>query len=589
MKMISQVYDYNEKMCIPDILFSPLSGVTLTEGLFYDVFENNKRFLHKLDMGAMMYWFDVKTGTPTDSEPYRGHFEDNLKGSTLSMFLMGAGNILRWCDDDALREKVHILMERLRTAAEDDGFLMPVDKRDFAYREYPHYVRIWLTYALTAVGISCEEDAFSLLRRWQDWFNNCPDLPVIQYLELAFQGIVASTSMYATPIGTREDIEVTIDTYEERWRLAQFMRRERDAVHIRRQPGAEPHAHGSELEGIEGYLDLYRATGRNYYYHAVIGAHELYKRDWQHVGGGIVMCEGMPDNYPGCNWLDGKNHYNELCCTSFWLYLNLRLHRLFPDREDYLSEVEKSLYNVAIANQDGGEGIRYFAFLDGKKQESGLVHCCCGVGVRIFGSLPEYVFSVSREAVSINLYTHAMLDWTFGRENAPVRIRLDSDLPYADEARIGLEMRAPSSFALRLRIPQWVDGRVEILCNGKKLAEGVPGTIVTLKREWHDNDVLTYTLPQKFRLTAYRGADECADKRFTRFYIERGPVLYAVCGESRDHALNIGWSREDFEKWLRPVEDKPLHYDIAMHEGYTLRPYFEVDGDCEFTCCPVMN
>ncbi|MFA6948055.1 MAG: beta-L-arabinofuranosidase domain-containing protein, partial [Eubacteriales bacterium] len=380
MKNIPQIYDYNSKLAVPDKLFTPLSGVKLAGGLFSDVYENNKQFLRKLDMGAMMYWFDKKTGTPTDATPYTGHFEDNLKGSTLSMFLMGAANSLRWSDDEELARRVHILMERLRTAADADGFLMPVDERDFAHREYPHYVRIWLTYALCAVGLSCGEGAYDILRRWQDWFNSCPDLPIIKYLELAFQGIVASTYVYTTPIGEKLDIDKTIEAYEEPWRLAQFMRRERDCVSIRHQPGREPHAHGSELEGIEGYLDLYRATGRNYYLTAVLGAWELYRADWQHVGGGIVMCEGMEQNYPGCYWLDMKNNYNELCCTSFWIFLNQRLHRLFPDREVYVGEIEKSLYNVAIANQDGGDGIRYFAYLEGHKQESGLVHCCCGVG-----------------------------------------------------------------------------------------------------------------------------------------------------------------------------------------------------------------
>ena len=141
MKDIKQVYDYNPKLAVRDELFTPLSGVRLNDGLFKTVFDNNRQFLRKLDMGKMMYWFDDKTGTPTESEPYRGHFEDNLKGSTLSMFLMGAANALRWCDDDELADRVHILMQRLITACEDDGFCMPVDKHNFAHREYPHYVR----------------------------------------------------------------------------------------------------------------------------------------------------------------------------------------------------------------------------------------------------------------------------------------------------------------------------------------------------------------------------------------------------------------------------------------------------------------
>ena len=572
-------YNYNEKMAVKDKLFTPLRGVKLNGGLFGEVFENNKKFLDTLDMGAMMYWFDVKTNTPTDSQPYKGHFEDNLKGSTLSMFLMGAANMLRWCDDDNLAEKVDILMERLVTAAESDGFLMPVDKTKFAHREYPHYVRIWLTYALIAVGTSHDPKAWDVLRKWQDWFNNCIDLPIIKYLELAFQGIVASTSLYATPIGQSEDIDVTIEAYEEPWRLAQFMRRERDCVHIRKQPGSEPHAHGSELEGIEGYLDLYRATGRNYYLDAVLGAWELYKADWQHAGGGIVMCEGMTTNYPGCRWLDPKNHYNELCCTSFWLYLNLRLHRLFPDNEAYMSEIEKSLYNIAIANQDDGDGIRYFGYLEGKKQESGKVHCCCGVGTRIYGSLPEYIYSVSDDTVSVNLYTPAEIN------HAMAKIVLDAELPYRTDVKITVH-EPKGAFKLRLRIPDWTASHVNILLNGESIMTAKSGTYAELNREWHAGDVIEYGLPQSFRLTKYSGAEEIAG--FDRYYIEYGSILYAVTAPTFKEARMIGWSVGDFMKWLIPTDD-PLVYKIAMHDEFKLVPYYMLDSNTEFTCCPIFG
>ena len=288
MKRIPQINDYNSKLKIKDELFTPQSGVTLNGGLFKTVFENNFKFLEKLDDDKMSYWFNVKSNFPLkpDAEPYKGHFEDNLKGSTLSMYLMGACNMLRWVDNEEVAARVEKLVSVIRDSAEEDGFLMPIDKRRFAYIEYPHYTRIWLTYALSAYGLACEGDGYEMLRKWQDWFNSCEDLPIIKYLLLAFQGVVASPYAYMTPIGKYEDITVTIDAYEEPWRLAQFMRRERDCVHIRKQPGKEPHAHGSELESFEGYLDLYRATGRNYYLDAVLGAWELYKRDWQHPGGG---------------------------------------------------------------------------------------------------------------------------------------------------------------------------------------------------------------------------------------------------------------------------------------------------------------
>lgn len=581
MRKIEQIYDYNDKMVVKDVLFTPLSGVRLNEGLYKKAFEDNIRYLDELNMGSMMYWFDIKTNTPTDAEPYKGHFEDHLKGSTLSIFLMGAANALRWVDDKNMHEKVRILMERLKTAAEDDGFLMPVDKRHFAYKEYPHYVRIWLTYALCAVALSCNEDAYAILRKWQDWFNNCIDLPIIKYLELAFQGVVASTYVYSTPIGTKKDIDVTIEAYEEPWRLAQFMRREKDAVHIRIQPGREPHAHGSELEAFEGYLDLYRATGRNYYLDAVMGAYELYKRDWQHAGGGIVMCEGMQENnHPGCNWINVNNRYNEVCCSSFWMNICMRLHRLFPDKEEYINEVEKSLFNVVMANQNGKDGVRTYAYMEEKKRKPAYVSCCCGVATRIFGSLPELIYSVSKDTVSVNLYTPSEIDWN------GVTLKSEADIPYNEKVKLTLYMAAANKFKLKLRIPSWTTEKAEIRINGEPAATGGAGSFVTIERAWNNGDVITYSLKMGFRLTKYKGADELPN--FSRYAIEYVPVLYAVAGTDFKHARVVGCSVDDYRKWLIPT-DKSLVYDIAMKNGYKLVPYMDIGSEEEFTCYPVFN
>jgi DUF1680 family protein len=347
-----QIINNNGKNKIPDRIFSPLRGVTLKDGLFSEVFDNNRKFLLKIDIDAALYWFRKRAGKNAPGRPYRGHFEDNIKGQTAGLILMGAGNAMRWVKDPDLEKLICTIVDEIEDCAEDDGYLMAVPKEQFGTLEYPHYVRIWLTYGLYAAALGGNPKALDMLRRWQDWFNRCDDLPIIKYLTLSFQGVVASPFVYNTPIGKKEDIDTTIQYYEEDWRLGQFIMREERAIETRKQPGVEPHPHGTELEALEGYLDLYRATGKHYYLRAVLNAYEMYKRDWQHVGGGIVMCEFL-DAYPGCNWLSPPKPYNELCCTSFWILLNQRLHRLFPDREEYAAEIEKSLYNVAMRACNG--------------------------------------------------------------------------------------------------------------------------------------------------------------------------------------------------------------------------------------------
>ncbi|MDR2184770.1 MAG: glycoside hydrolase family 127 protein [Treponema sp.] len=592
-----QVINNNEKNKIPDRIFSPLRGVRLTDGLFARVFQNNIQYLQKVNIDSALYWFRKRAGKAAPGKPYRGHFEDNIKGQTAGLVLMGAGNALRWVKDANLEKMVNTIVDEIKACSGDDGYLMAVPREQFGTLEYPHYVRIWLTYGLYAAALGGRADALDMLRRWQDWFNRCDDLPVIKYLSLAFQGVVCSPFVYNTPIGKPEDIETTVKYYEEDWRLGQFIMREPHAVETRRQPGVEPHPHGTELESFEGYLDLYRATGKHYYLRSVMNAYEMYKRDWQHVGGGIVMCEFL-NAYPGCNWLSPPKPYNELCCTSFWILLNQRLHRLFPDKEEYVGEIEKSLYNIAVANQDGNEGIRYFAWIDKHKQKGGLVHCCCGVGTRLFGLLPEFLYSVNDDALYVDIYNASQFDWE--RKDGNVTVRTVTQMPYDSKVTIELKGKGRRPFILYLRIPAWTEGGVTVIVDGgEDRYSGVPGTYLAIERDWSGDHTVEFALPFKWVKTLYRGAEEYCDDRaeppiaYRRWAFEYGPLLMAVTGAGQggesapgmEHGLIIlNKDPEAFPGWLKPG-GKPLHFAIEDYQ-YRMIPYFEIGNDETFSCYP---
>ena len=580
--MSRQHWQYNDKMVKQDKVYSPLYGVELKDGLFKQTFDNNRAFLKQFKMSDLLYWFDEKLGNSTDGKPYRGWFEDSLKGQSASLYLMGAGNALRWVDDPELREGVNTILDKLEECEEEDHFMMPITKYEFTDYEYPHYTRIWLNYGLIAAGLAGESRAWDMLRRWQDWFNHCDDLPIIRYTNLAFQGIVGSTYVYQTPVGVARDYEVAQQYYEEDWRLAQFMRRERDAVHKRFQPGEEPHPHGTEIEAFEGYLDLYRITGAPYYLKAVLGARELYRRDWQHPGGGIVMCEYLTAD-PGCGWIAKKYPYNELCCAAFWINFNHRLHRLFPDTEDYVNEIEKSIYNIGIANQDGEENIRYFAHLEGEKDKGGKVTCCCGVGTRLFGKLPEYLYSISENSLYVDIYAASAINWQ--RDTGCARIETETAMPASGKVQINIGLEAPASFTLALRMPQWMSEPCDVRINGRTVAEGIPGTYLKLDREWSDGDQVTFTLGMTFRATKYTGRDNIV--RMDRWSYEYGPMLFAVTGP---HTNNQSvWIRHDPERpgdWLIPTED-PLRFAVKGDDAHCLEPYWRLTDDVPMTCFPV--
>eukprot|EP01044_Picomonas_judraskeda_P031408 COSAG03_NODE_11717_length_579_cov_0.962500_2_plen_99_part_01 len=79
-----------------------------------------------------------------------------------------------------------------------------------------------------------------------------------------------------------------------------------------------------------------------------------------------------------------RHETGETCGSVMWAKFNQRMHRVFPEEEKYVTEVERSIYNVVIAaqgvfpnNGSRGAGIRYFAIMHGAKARAGVGGTCC--------------------------------------------------------------------------------------------------------------------------------------------------------------------------------------------------------------------
>ena len=287
------------KYAVEYALRAPMGGVRLTGGRFQQAFEKNLSFLRGFDPDRMMYWFRVRAGRPAVKAPYAcgdGHFENNLHGQTVGEFLMGAGASLLWQEDAGLRETVRALLRELAEYQQPDGFLLPIDRETFKTKEYPNYTRAWLTFGLLDAGYAGEQEGFRLARGMGDHFNQSDVLPYVKDMNLGFQGILANTRLYDAPVGKMKDIQVAVRYYQEDWWLEQLIAEDHRAIYD--HPGNHPHS--TLLTTLEGYCDLYRVTGREKYISAVKHALKMYEEKWQHVGGGISMCE-MDTYYPGCN------------------------------------------------------------------------------------------------------------------------------------------------------------------------------------------------------------------------------------------------------------------------------------------------
>jgi DUF1680 family protein len=562
----------------------PLTGVTLEGGVFQTAMENNIRYLlDSYTVDELLRPFRDRAGIanpPGLPKPKTQFWEDDLAGSNAGRFLMGAGNTLRWMNHPELRRRLDAIVDGIAQCRQPNGYIMAYPEDTIFFSERGAYTRAWLTHGLIEAGYAGNKKAFELLRGYYDWLYQSPYLPfLLRFAIQGGQGMIANTRMYFTPVGKPADIQVIQRYFQENFWMEQLAAREDRAIW--QYPYDRPHCY--LLTNLEAYLDLYRATGDRRYLHAVEGAWELYHTKWENPGGSIAIIE-----YVVCPPKSYLLHADleELCGSAFWAFLSQRFHGLDPEEEKYVTEIEKSIYNVAMANQSGSEGFRYHALLAHRKEKPTAINTCCeGQGTRLLGSIPEHIYSTADDGLYVNLFEPSTIQWT--QNGARIRLKMLTRFPFDPQVRLELSTPRTLNLRLRVRVPSWATRAMEVSVNDKPAVKGRPGSYVTLDRNWADGDRVSFTLPAALGVVRYAGVDQIPE--YERYAFTYGPILLAAVGAPEIRLRNITAAHpEDLVKLLKPKSGQPLHYAVEHNPGIEVMPYWQVDQQ-PFNCFPAVK
>ncbi len=569
---------------------SPDGGVELHAGLFKQSMDNNVGYLlSSFSVEEMLRPFRERAGKPVNPELRKPHpfWDVDLAGSTAGRFLMGAGNTLRWQEHAELRRWMNDIVDGIEECRQPNGYIMAYPEESIFHSERAGYTRAWVTHGLIDAGLAGNKKALGLLRGYYDWFDKCPYLPkLLRGTAQGVQGMVANTRMYFTSVGKPEDLQVIQRYYQEDFWLEGLARRDEEMVW--QYPYDRPHNY--LITDFEAYLDLYRATGEARYLDAVLGAWQLYHDSWEHVGGSIAITE-FGEFPPKSYRLKSQFTFcetGELCGSSFWAHLNQRLYLLNPDQEKYVTEIEKSIYNVGIANQVDTRGLMYHARMVGTKGDMAVGICdnsCCeGQGTRLLGSLPEYLYSVDAEGITVNLFAPSTFRWS--HSGNPWQLTTKTSFPDSPDVALELSLAQPQSARIRVRTPSWAVNEMAVLVNGERAGSGKPGSYIVLDRTWRGGDRIQFSLPMGFRLTRYTGLDQIEGHE--RYALEYGPILMAIEGSDDARLRTTGGSAEDLLKQLTPVYGRLLHFEIEGNPDFHYAPYFAIKND-PFTTYPIID
>ncbi len=346
-----------------------------------------------------------------------------------------------------------------------------------------------------------------------------------------------------------------------------------------------------------GVADVAALTGDKDYIDAI-------DRIWQDVIDrklyliGSVGQHGAGEGYAGAYKLTNLKAYNETCAAIALAMWNHRMFLLHGDSK-YVDVLERIVYNGFLSGVSlSGDQFFYpnplecdmkFKFNHGDLERSPWFGCsCCPSNVvRFLPSIPGYVYAVRDRDLYVNLFLAGK--GTIDLDGDEVEVVQKTDYPWSGKIGMTVSPKTARKFALRVRIPAWVRGKVlpsdlyryenatpaewTLSVNGKtvdaKLVEG----FAVLDRQWNPGDVVELDLPMPVQRVL---ANEQIEYDRGRVAIERGPLVYCIEGADHDGKVLDMWLADNVE--LTPEHEADLLGGVTVLKGEAMGAYRQEDG-----------
>jgi len=226
----------------------------------------------------------------------------------------------------------------------------------------------------------------------------------------------------------------------------------------------------------------------------------------------------------------------ETCASASAIFWSQHMFELTGEGE-YVDILERILYNGLLSGISL-DGTRYCysnplrTDEDYRRDEWFYVACCPPNLSRVLASLGKYVYARSRDELAVNLYVDSTVETTLA--GTDLAIEQSTEYPWHGDVAVRLAPEEPTTFALSLRIPEWVE-TPELVVNDDPVPVDAADGYVTLEREWTDGDRVELSIPMAPE--AVLAHPEVEDDE-AHAALRRGPLVY--CLEDVDNPDPVG-------------------------------------------------
>lgn len=329
---------------------------------------------------------------------------------------------------------------------------------------------------------------------------------------------------------------------------------------------------------IIGALEIYRVSSDPEYYHIADNFWNIVTNDYMYSIGGVAGASN-PSNaecftgQPATLYENGfsAGGQNETCATYNMLKLTGSLF-LFNRNAELMDYYERALYNhilASVAEKTPANTYHVPLRAGSVKQFDNAdmkgFACCNGTALESNTKFQNSIYfrSADNKALYVNLYVPSTLNWT------EKNVIITQETAYPKEDCTRLTVKGSGRFDLNVRVPHWATKGFFVKINGRdKKVKAVPGSYLTLSRNWKDGDKVELRMPFKFYLEPVMDQQNVA----SLFY---GPVLLAAQeSEPMKEWRKVILNADDISKSISG-DPEQLVFNI---DSIVFKPFYETYG-----------
>ena len=494
----------------------PLSRVMLLDSPFKKAMEINRAYLLKLDADRFLWPFHERAGMKPTGERYGGWEMKDVVGHTSGHYISACALTYAATGDKELKKRVDYMVSEIARAQAKHGNGYAGSVRTEVWKEafsdkfrvhkwglaggyVPWYV-LHKTYAglMDAYTHAGNKQALEVARKFGDWAKKGTDVLSDELFQKSLRAEYGGMNDSMARLHSLTDNKDFL-TLARRFNHKQIfdpLAAERDELqgkHVNTQlPKIIGAARICDLTG-----DKRMGTVARFFWDRAVDTRSF-------APGGVDFHEHFRAPNAEAKFLNWDSC--ETCVTYNMLKLTRHVFGWKPVAK-YMDYYERALYNHILGSQDPKSGgVTYFYSLRPGhfkiySKDFDSMWCCVGTGIENHSRYGETIYYRDAEGLWVNLFIASQLDW----KEKGVTVRQETQFPQTDTTTITLSTKKPQKLAIRIRVPYWATGGVEVSINGKsEKVDAKPQSYLVLTRQWKDGDKIKVRLPMSLHLRAAR-------------------------------------------------------------------------------------